>query len=253
MTDRGNETSGPEGVEPQNAADAKAAKAKAAAEARAQKAAEEAAKPAWERDPATPETVPADDDPLVRALRAGQPDAVSAAASTDGELTLEIASESIESTCRALRDEHGFALLVDICGVDYPERGTERFEVVYHLYNLEANRRVRLRVRVAEDTEVPTVTSVWRGANWCEREIYDMYGLRFASHPDMTRILMWEGFNGHPLRKDFPVQGIDTGSAIYPELYDEEAGPVTGTGTGWRPPAEDRAAGSKEEDTEPSS
>jgi NADH-quinone oxidoreductase subunit C len=80
---------------------------------------------------------------------------------------------------------------------------------------------------------------VWRGANWPEREAFDMYGIRFADHPDMTRILMWEGFHGHPLRKDFPVEGIDTGSAIYPEYYEESAGPVAGTGTGWKPPRDD--------------
>ena len=63
-----------------------------------------------------------------------------------------------------------------------------------------------------------------------------MYGIRFADHPDPTRILMWEGFNGYPLRKDFPIEGVDTGAAIYPEYYEEAAGPVTGTGTGWKPP-----------------
>ncbi|MDX1645090.1 MAG: NADH-quinone oxidoreductase subunit C, partial [Thermoanaerobaculia bacterium] len=80
------------------------------------------------------------------------------------------------------------------------------------------------------------VTPVWRGANWPEREVYDMYGVRFSGHPDMTRILLWEGFNGYPLRKDFPVEGIDTGTAIYPEYYEDEAGPIAGTGTGWKVP-----------------
>jgi NADH-quinone oxidoreductase subunit C len=90
-------------------------------------------------------------------------------------------------------------------------------------------------VATDEATPVPTVSHVWRAANWPEREVYDMYGVRFAGHPDMTRILLWEGFNGYPLRKDFPVEGIDTGSAIYPEYYEETAGPVAGTGTGWKP------------------
>ena len=107
--------------------------------------------------------------------------------------------------------------------------------------------------------EVPTVTGVWRGANWCEREAYDMYGIRFTGHPDMTRILLWEGFNGYPLRKDFPIEGIDTGAAIYPEYYQEEAGPVIGTGTGWKPPeppepvvpAEAPEAASELSETEP--
>jgi NADH-quinone oxidoreductase subunit C len=92
-----------------------------------------------------------------------------------------------------------------------------------------------------DETPVPSVVPIWRGANWPEREVFDMYGLRFADHSDMTRILMWEGFNGHPLRKDFPIEGIDTGAAIYPEYYEESAGPVVGTGTGWKPPQEDEA------------
>jgi NADH-quinone oxidoreductase subunit C len=132
---------------------------------------------------------------------------------------------------------------VDICGADYPKR-EPRFDVVYHAYSFEANRRVRLRVTTDEATPVPSVTAVWRAANWSEREVYDMYGVRFAEHPDMTRILLWEGFNGYPLRKDFPVEGLDTGSAIYPEYYDETAGPVAGTGTGWKPakPPEEKPA-----------
>ena len=129
---------------------------------------------------------------------------------------------------------HRFTYLVDVCGADYPKR-EPRFDVVYHAYSFEANRRIRLRVKTDEATPVPTVCRVWRTANWSEREVYDMYGVRFADHPDMTRILLWEGFNGYPLRKDFPVEGIDTGSAIYPEYYQETAGPVAGTGTGWKP------------------
>ena len=92
---------------------------------------------------------------------------------------------------------------------------------------------------MAEGVEATSDTPVWVGANWPEREIYDMFGVRFTDHPDMTRILLWDGFNGHPLRKEFPVEGIDTGSAIYPEYYDEQAGPVAGSGTGWQPPKEE--------------
>jgi len=122
-------------------------------------------------------------------------------------------------------------------------------EVVYIFYSLEANRRVRLRVRLAEDVEVPSVTPVFAGANWPEREAYDMFGIRFAQHPDLTRILLWEGFNGYPLRKEFPVEGIDTGAAIYPEFYEDSAGPVAGTGTGWKPPEPPAEAAEPEEKT----
>ena len=116
--------------------------------------------------------------------------------------------------------------------------GVDSIDVVYQAYNLDSNHRVRLRVVTDEVTPVPSVCAVWKGANWPEREVYDMYGVQFSDHPDMTRILLWEGFNGFPLRKDFPIEGIDTGSAIYPEFYEDEAGPVAGTGTGWKPPVE---------------
>ena len=148
---------------------------------------------------------------------------------------LEVAPAALRQLATDLKESHGYTLLVDICGAHYPEREEGAFEVVHHLYSFEANRRVRLKVRADESGEVPSVVSVWEGANWPEREAWDMFGIRFTDHPDMTRILMWEGFNGHPLRKEFPVEGVDTGAAIYPEYYEEEAGPVAGTGTGWKP------------------
>ena len=209
-----------------------AAKAQAAAEA---KAAAEAAKPPWEKLPVAPQDEEADDDPLVAALRDAHGESVRTAFVCDGDLRVEIARESIADVCATLKGEHGYTMAEDLCGVHYPDREGAEFEVVYHLYNIDANRRVRLKVSTAAGESVPTSVLVYRGMNWLEREAYDMYGIRFEGHPDMTRILLWEGFNGHPLRKDFPVEGIDTGSAIYPEYYDESAGPVTGTGTGWRP------------------
>ena len=218
-------------------AEAKAkAKAEAAAAARAKKAAEEAAKPPWERDPKPPETADASADPLVIDVRSMHGNAIASAQWIGEDLTLEVDRTAIREVCASLASPHGYRLLVDICGVDYPQREEQRFEVVYHVYSLDENRRVRLRVRVPNGEQVPSVASVWRGAEWCEREIYDMFGITFSDHPDMTRILTWDGFNGHPLRKDFPVEGIDTGAAIYPERYDEEAGPVAGTGTGWKLP-----------------
>jgi NADH/F420H2 dehydrogenase subunit C len=142
--------------------------------------------------------------------------------------------DAIAQVAAALKNRHKFTYLIDICGADYPKR-EPRFDVVYHLHSFETNRRIRLKVSTDEATPVPTVCGIWRAANWCEREAYDMFGVRFEGHPDLTRILLWEGFNGYPLRKDFPVEGIDTGSAIYPEYYQETAGPVAGTGTGWKP------------------
>jgi NADH-quinone oxidoreductase subunit C len=139
--------------------------------------------------------------------------------------------------CRSLKEEHDYKLFVDSCGAHFDKREEKHLEIVYILHNLETNDQVRVKVRVDKDVEVPSLTPVYAGANWTERETYDMYGIRFTDHPDMTRILLWEGFNGHPLLKDFPVEGIDTGAAIYPESYTDDAGPVAGTGTGWRPPA----------------
>lgn len=194
-------------------------------------------KPPWLLDPVTPEWQDEDDDPLVRGLRNDLPSAIISARSYAGDLTLVVRREDIAKVAQSLKDDHGFSYMVDVAGADYPDR-EERFEVVYHTYNLSENRRVRLKVSTDESTPVPTVTSVWVGANWPEREVYDMYGIRFEGHPDMTRILLWEGFNGFPLRKEFPVEGIDTGAAIYPEYYEPSQGPISGEGTGWKVPEE---------------
>ncbi len=190
-------------------------------------------KPPWLSNPATPEWQEAGTDPLVEGL-SGHQGAIVQARTFAGDLVVEIVSDKIAEVCTELKQQ-GFIMLVDLCGVDYPDREV-RFEVVYHLYSFDQNRRIQLKVLVADGNEVPTVSSVWRAANWMEREAFDMYGIRFTDHPDMTRILTWEGFNGYPLRKDFPVEGIDTGAAAYPEYYLNEAGPVAGTGTGWKPP-----------------
>jgi NADH-quinone oxidoreductase subunit C len=220
----------------ESAPEAESEEAKAKAAAAKAKAEAEAAKPPWEKDPVLPDRIEAGDDPLVEALRAAHVDSLLTAQSFAGDLVLEIRPANIREICRSLKENHGFTLLVDLCGAHFPKREEAPLEVIYIFYSLEANRRVRLRVRLAEDAEVPSVTPVYAGANWPEREAYDMFGIRFAEHPDLTRILLWEGFNGYPLRKEFPLEGIDTGAAIYPEFYDESAGPVAGTGTGWRPP-----------------
>jgi NADH-quinone oxidoreductase subunit C len=217
------------------AAAAAKAKAEAAAKAKAAKEAAEAAKPPWERDPKVPEWQEAGDDPLVEALASVHGDGLVAARTFAGDLVLDVAPGALRELAADLKQSHGYTLLVDICGAHYPDREEGAFEVVYHLYCFEQNRRVRLKVTTGEHAEVPSVVSVWEGANWPEREAWDMFGIRFADHPDMTRILMWEGFNGHPLRKEFPIEGVDTGAAIYPEYYEEQAGPVAGTGTGWKP------------------
>jgi NADH-quinone oxidoreductase subunit C len=192
-------------------------------------------KPAWEKDPAVPEWQDAASDPLAAALKEELGDAIESARTFAGDLTFQVRRDAVAQVAASLKTKHAFTYLVDVCGSDFPKR-EPRFDVVYHLYSFEANRRVRLKVMTDEATPVPTVSAIWRAANWPEREVYDMFGVRFDGHPDMTRILLWEGFNGFPLRKDFPIEGIDTGSAIYPEYYEQSAGPVAGTGTGWKPP-----------------
>ena len=132
-----------------------------------------------------------------------------------GELTLVAPRERIVEVMTALRDQFGFQQLLDVCGADYPDR-VERFEVVYHLLSLTRNARVRVKVSTDEVKPVDTVTGVYPSAGWFEREAYDMYGVVFAGHPDMRRLLTDYGFEGHPLRKDFPMTG-------YVEVrYDEE-------------------------------
>lgn len=193
------------------------------------------AKPAWLENPVVPEWSDAGADELVQALRGSHPEAIVSAHSFNGDLSLVVTREAVREVATSLKDEHGFLYIVDVAGVDYPDR-EERFEVVYHVYNLDTERRVRFKVSAGEEIPVPSLSGVWRGANWPEREAYDMYGIRFEGHPDLTRILLWEGFNGYPLRKEFPVEGIDTGSAIYPEYYGPEQGPISGDGTGWMVP-----------------
>ena len=189
----------------------------------------------WEKKPVAPNWEEADDDPLVQKLRQEVEGAVLSARRMAGELTLEVERSLIRVLCGAVKAE-GFDYFTDLCGAHDPSREEAPFEVIYHLYRMADDCRIRLRVRHREGESVPSITSVWRGANWCERETWDLYGTEFSDHPDLTRILTWEGFNGHPLRKDFPLEGIDTGAAIYPERYDEDAGPVAGTGTGWMAP-----------------
>ncbi|KAB2912505.1 MAG: NADH-quinone oxidoreductase subunit C [Hyphomicrobiaceae bacterium] len=125
-----------------------------------------------------------------------------------GELNVEVPAAKIVDVLRVLRDDGQcqFEVLIDICGVDYPARA-QRFDVVYHLLSPRKNQRIRIKCATDETTPVPSVIEVFPAANWYEREAYDMYGILFADHPDLRRILTDYGFQGHPLRKDFPLTG----------------------------------------------
>ena len=137
-----------------------------------------------------------------------QPDAVKSADVNVGELTIMAERDHVLGLLRFLRDDQqcNCETLIDICGVDYPENA-ERFEVVYHLLSMRMNHRIRVRVSTDEDTPVASITSLWPCADWFEREAFDMYGIQFADHPDLRRILTDYGFEGFPLRKDFPLTG----------------------------------------------
>ncbi len=123
-----------------------------------------------------------------------------------GELTVVVRKQDIVSVCTFLRDdtELSFDFLSDLTAVDHLSR-KPRFDVIYHLYSLDKNHRLRLKVEVEEGASVPSVTSIWCAANWLEREVFDMFGIRFDNHPDLRRILMPEDWISHPLRKDFPL------------------------------------------------
>lgn len=145
---------------------------------------------------------------LAAHIESRMPDAVRSWQIRVGELTLLAERDHIVPLLRFLRDDQqcNFETFIDVCGVDYPER-SERFEVVYHLLSMRMNHRIRVRIRTDEETAVPSIVSLWPVANWFEREAFDMYGIQFADHPDLRRILTDYGFEGWPLRKDFPLTG----------------------------------------------
>jgi NADH-quinone oxidoreductase subunit C len=150
-------------------------------------------------------------------VRSALPDAVHDVEIKAGELVLHAARESIVKVLTFLRDDGAcqFKILVDVTAVDWPERA-ERFEVVYNLLSLSRNWRARVKVSATEETPVPSVVGVFSAAGWCERETWDLFGVFFSGHPDLRRILTDYGFEGHPLRKDFPLTG-------YVEVrYDDE-------------------------------
>ena len=141
-------------------------------------------------------------------IAAGLGDALERHSIAFGELEISVSAGEIVRVLKFLRDDAGceFTTLIDITGVDYPSR-TRRFDVVYHLLSMTMNQRIRIKIEADEETLVPSVVSVYPVANWQEREIWDMYGVQFAGHPDLRRLFTDYGFEGHPLRKDFPLTG----------------------------------------------
>lgn len=137
---------------------------------------------------------------------------------------LDVSTVDLLPVLKTLRDEHGYDMLVDVTAIDWAEDADPRFTAVYHLYATRGHRYIRVAIACTGDEATPTVpsaTGLWPAADWHERETYDMFGIRFDGHPDLRRILMWEGYPYHPLRKDFPLAGIET------ELPDPEVAAET--------------------------
>lgn len=151
-----------------------------------------------------PDTVAA--DPLVSALNNRIPGSIAGGQMAVDGIALQIASSEIVNVCRHLKDVAGFERISAVTGVDWWPR-QPRFEIIYLLQGVRINRRLRLTVRVGDHEEVDSVTPVWRGANWYEREVFDLFGVRFRNHPYLERIMMPADWEGHPLRKDYPIHG----------------------------------------------
>lgn len=151
----------------------------------------------------------ADLNEIIEKFRGGN-DAVVDVIDALGEKTLIIERGGIHSACETMRDAHGFDMLADLCGADRGPEEDPRFEVNYHLFSTTHFGRLRLKVLVPEDDAViETVTDIWKTANWHERETYDLVGVKFAGHPDLRRILLPSDFDGHALRKDYPLRGYE--------------------------------------------
>ena len=170
------------------------------------------------------EAVDASNHPWVLSIMAAVPGAVASSKQFAKQVTVVVSRESIARVARHLKDAEDFKYCIDVTAVDWKTRAP-RFDVVYHFYSFSKNDRIRVKCAAADGEEVPSIAEIFLAANWCERETFDMFGIRFAGHPDMRRILTWDGFNGYPLRKDFPLEGVDTGAAIYPEEWPEGGGP----------------------------
>ena len=188
-----------------------AAVAKATAPGAAPAAGAGVPKPPVKKLPEGPNPEDASDHPLVKKLRERFESAISGAFMFLGQLSIHVDRARIVEVCTALRDdeETRFDFLSDLTCVHWPERADAPFEVVYNLYSIKRNERVRLKVNVNEAEGVESVTFVWPTANWMEREVFDLYGVRFNNHPDLRRLLLPPDWEGHPLRKEYPLHPVE--------------------------------------------
>ena len=155
----------------------------------------------------------------VKKLKEGFANSILEVATFRNEVTVTVPKAEILEICKFLHSDPDlqYRLLTDLCGLDFFPQ-TPRFGVVYLLYSLKSNQRLRVKTRVGETESIPSVESIWKVANWYEREVYDLFGITFDNHPDLRRIMLWDGYEGHPLRKDFPVEGPDFDKPFVPEV-----------------------------------
>ncbi len=155
----------------------------------------------------------------VKKLQEKFPASVSEVKTFRDEVNVIVQKKDILDICKFLYSDSDlqYQMLTDLCGVDFfPE--SPRFQVVYLLYSMKNRQRLRLKIKVGDSESVASVESIWKAANWLEREVYDLFGIPFENHPDLRRILLWDGYEGHPLRKDFPVEGPDFDKPFVPEV-----------------------------------
>lgn len=155
----------------------------------------------------------------VKKLKENFPNFILEVTTFRGEFTVTVPKEEILQIYKFLHSDPDlqYHLLTDLCGLDlFPQ--IPRFEVVYHLCSIKNHQRLRLRAKVGEDESISSVESIWKVANWYEREVYDLFGILFENHSDLRRILLWDGFEGHPLRKDYPTEGPDFDKPFVPEV-----------------------------------
>ncbi|HEX5964563.1 MAG TPA: NADH-quinone oxidoreductase subunit C [Pyrinomonadaceae bacterium] len=170
-----------------------------------------APKPPVKKKEEGPKPTDAADHPLVKRLKAKFGEAVGEASEFIGQLSVYVDGARIVEVCDFLkRDEKTpFDYLSDLTCVHYPDRGDVPFEMIYNLFSISTNERVRLKAKTSEAAGIESVTGVWPSANWLEREVYDLFGIRFANHPDLRRLLLPPDWEGYPLRKDFPLEFVE--------------------------------------------
>jgi len=217
------------GADAEKAAMVEQAKARVAAVKESlaeQPAAAGAPKPPVKKKEEGPKPTDAGDHPLVKKLKSQFGEAIGEAVEFIGQLSVAVDGQRIVEICNFLKSDEqtSFNYLSDLTCVHYPDRRDAPFEIVYNLFSIPANERIRLKVKTSETIGAESVTGVWPAANWLEREVFDLFGIRFANHPDLRRLLLPPDWEGYPLRKDFPLEFVENAwtEKHLPEMTDVE-------------------------------